>query len=325
MTIAAGLLCRDGVILCADTEYTGSQHKSQDSKIDNFGFPGGKIAYAFAGHEENARAAIDKLQRELFANQFPPSVRDVIDRVVDRQYRKNVAPYNDTNLDYQLLLAYWGQQTQHTELYVTRRTAVRPVRSFSCIGYGGEFASHILKPQFHRLSSDRDAWHICAYMLALVKRAVPYCGGASIFMMLQNDGEIGVTTSELPNSPVQQIENFARVYDWLIQQLFLSVVNPTMSNDDFERTMDGFKNSLLKSRTEWSRDRDKWLRQFRESNEHLHPDAALIAYLAWSMGLMPKNLPPRSYQADQSNPESTTADSSHQQPSPESPGGTDES
>jgi hypothetical protein len=106
--------------------------------LDSFAFPGGKIAYALAGHEENARIAIDKLQRELLAANPAHSVRDLIDRIVDRQYRKNVLVHGDSNLVYQLLLAFKGQQNDQAELFVTKHCGVRPVRGFSCIGYGGE-------------------------------------------------------------------------------------------------------------------------------------------------------------------------------------------
>jgi len=291
MTIAAGLLLRDGVLLCADTEYTGAQHKSQDSKIDHFVFPSGKIAYALAGNEETARATIDKLHRELLAMKPGDLVRDLIDRVIDRQYRKH-ASQGDA-LDFQLLLAYKGDQNQRADLYVTRRTTVRPVRRFSCIGYGAEFASHILRPQFHALASDRDMWHLSAYMMAVVKRSVPYCGGESLLLILKNNGDVGIATSEINNMPVRQIEDFSKNFDWLAHKLFLALVDPAVTGKQFSDTVDDLKRVLLANRELWEEERDKWCDSFRRFNPGLAPEAALIAYLAWSMGLSPGNLPPK--------------------------------
>ena len=197
MTIAAGFLLREGVLLCADTEYTGVQHKSQDSKVGWFGFSGGVLAYALAGNEDNAKTAIDRLQRELMALRPAESVRDVIDRVLNHQYRKLVLSCDDKAAgDYQMMLGLATPDAKPAQLFVTRLTGVRPVRSFACIGYGSEFARQILKSQISLMSEDRDIWNLACYTLGIVKKSVPYCGGASILVTLRNTGEVGLTTSD---------------------------------------------------------------------------------------------------------------------------------
>ena len=59
MTVAAGLLCKEGVLLCADTLQLDWETKSQECKIHSFDFPGGKVAFAYAG---NSRFSISAVQ-----------------------------------------------------------------------------------------------------------------------------------------------------------------------------------------------------------------------------------------------------------------------
>jgi len=65
MTIAAGLLCQDGVLLCTDTEHTAWAAKSHHSKVDHFEVPNGKIAFALAGASALAWSAMQKCRKEL--------------------------------------------------------------------------------------------------------------------------------------------------------------------------------------------------------------------------------------------------------------------
>src|SRR5580704_3616076 len=69
MTIAAGFLCAEGVLLCADTEVAGWTLKHHDSKLRHFDCPGGNIGFAISGNMDFALAAIDKCASRLMATQ----------------------------------------------------------------------------------------------------------------------------------------------------------------------------------------------------------------------------------------------------------------
>src|SRR5689334_18082767 len=87
MTIAAGFVCRDSVLLCADTEYRGWATKSHHAKIGSFDCPGGQVAFALAGNTAFAWSAIQKLKKRLEAT--PPSETITIaERVLEKEYRR---------------------------------------------------------------------------------------------------------------------------------------------------------------------------------------------------------------------------------------------
>jgi hypothetical protein len=173
-------------------------------------------------------------------------------------------------------------------------------------------AAHILKPQYHALSSDLDKWNFAVYMLALVKQAVPYCGGISVLPILRNDGDVGVSTTEIRVMRAAQIEQFSQVFDWHTHQIYLSRLNPNISEAALSDAVDGFKGRLLKKRGEWNSAQDEWTKDFLEANPHIAPEAAMMAYVACSMGLPPRNLPLK--QEVQSKPRSPTIDRSPQPP-----------
>lgn len=107
MTIAAGFLCSDGVLLCADTEHTGWAAKSHHSKVDHFEVPGGKVCFALAGASDLAWSAIQKCKKQLEATPSNDLVADV-ETILDTEYRRNVLGHpNYTGFDYSLLLGIW--------------------------------------------------------------------------------------------------------------------------------------------------------------------------------------------------------------------------
>ena len=89
MTIAAGLLHRDGVLLCADTEQTGWAMKLHAAKLGHFAHPAGKVAWAYAGNVNFAVSAIQKCRRRLEAA-APTDTLGELEAVLDEEYRRNV-------------------------------------------------------------------------------------------------------------------------------------------------------------------------------------------------------------------------------------------
>ena len=65
MTIVAGFVHRDGVLLCADTQMESGAALTHAPKIGAFDFAGGKVAIAFAGNTRSAEVTIQKLAKVL--------------------------------------------------------------------------------------------------------------------------------------------------------------------------------------------------------------------------------------------------------------------
>lgn len=101
--------------------------------------------------------------------------------------------------------------------------------------------------------SSRAAWHLACYALKAAKENVDGCGGESLFIVLEKDGSIGVTSSAMPESEPNQIEGFFLSYKYLTRRLLLSMANPEIDPDMFRNsTVKMFAGDLLVTRERWS-------------------------------------------------------------------------
>src|SRR2546427_6051638 len=180
MTIAVGLRCQDGILLCADTEHTGYSAKSHHAKLDRFDIYGGNICFALAGASALAWSAVQKCKTEL--QTASADVIGHIEETLDREYRRNVFGHpNYSGLDYQLLLGVWLTD-KRPRLFCTTATAMTEVQDFECIGIGAELAAYLIRPGFP-VSSFHDALSLTAYTIACVKDGITGCGGMSIYIL----------------------------------------------------------------------------------------------------------------------------------------------
>jgi hypothetical protein len=90
MTLIAGFRHSSGVLLCSDTQMEGATIKTRGPKICTGEFPVGRVAFAFAGNARNAQAAIDACSRRLRAIQPGEDVFSKVEQVLEIQYRRLV-------------------------------------------------------------------------------------------------------------------------------------------------------------------------------------------------------------------------------------------
>jgi 20S proteasome alpha/beta subunit len=286
MTIAAGFLCSDGVLFCADTEHTGWSAKSHHSKVDHFEVVGGKVCFALAGASALAWSAIQKCKKHLQATPSADLVAD-IERILDAEYRRNVLGHpNYANLDYSLLVGVWTQN-ERPRVYFTTATALTEVTEFHCIGIGGELATYLIRPGFHALTL-KSATALAAYTLGSVKDSISGCGGMSIYVLLRNDGSIGVLTSE-HDGPTKDVEKFARLFDHQIKRLLLWTADVHSEDAHYDQNVTNLVVQPIKEkRTEWVRAYRAKERAFAELNPHLSPEQIRRMFADISSGFVPE-------------------------------------
>lgn len=293
MTIAAGFLCKEGVLICADTQHTAGM-KLHRSKVGDCTFPGGKLAWAYAGHETFALAAIGKVEKLLESGCSTDPLAD-IEKILDKEYRRNVLRHPSLQIDgalqYRFILGLWLEQTHVAKLYVSTQTAIAEVNEYECIGEGDYLAHYLLRPSFLKGLPERQTLGIAAYALSAIKDYVDGCGGMSIYTVLHNNGQIGLVTSE-HDGPMRELEKYSATYDFVTRELLTALVDEDSEDDDFEHyLMNTFKPRLMKVREEWSTYRKKKEQEFAVANPHLGPKEAKQLFRQLSMGIRP-NQPP---------------------------------
>ena len=304
MTIAAGLLCREGVLLAADTEHTSWQTKSHASKIEIIPFQDGKVGLAGAGNTAFVSSAIRKFRDALTRTKTTDPLA-IIESVHEKEYRRNVLKHpnhaTEQDLHYWFLIGLW--RGDKTKLYVTSLTAVADVAGFDCIGVGEPLASHIIGPAYSTGMQYSEALPIVAYALAHVKEHVRECGGVTTVRFIANDGSEGAVFSEPGSSVCSEVERYAKGYDFLTKRLLIHITDPTKDEQYFEANLQNlFVTDVMRLFREVHADRKKREAEIAANNPQLSPDRAKTLAVQLSMG-WPPLLPP----------------------SPESPGGSGES
>jgi hypothetical protein len=246
------MLHENGVLLCADTEHESTPHKFYEKKLAHFQVDGGHVIFAYAGNASTAAAAIQKCGRKLqVANGEEPLT--VIERTLDREYRKHVLSHPDYQINpmlhYQLLigLSVHGQ----TELHATERTSIRRIRRYGAVGMGESLAHLLIRHSFVLGMPERRVLYLAACAMAAAKKTVTGCGGVSNFSSLRNDGTVVefYNGDELYNEPgVHAIEEHREGFNFLAQNILMLHGDAGITDLDFEEVLADFSLQMQRLR-----------------------------------------------------------------------------
>ena len=257
MTIAAGFLSEDGVILCAETQHSSWAMKLDGSKIANFQCPSGVVAFAYAGNSRFAVSVVQKCKRKLEA--LPPvDLRVEIERILAEEYEQKVwrhpSQATDGSLHYQFLVAI-RQPSERAQLFVTSQTSLSEVDGYDCIGVGDYLSHYLIRSVFNRQMPERELLSLCAYTLRAIKRHVDGCDGYSQFLVLGHDSMVRrFMCRRYPSEPsnyLEWIEEYSAGFDKDARSLLFALADPGMSESQFRQALDEFNVKLLNSRNKW--------------------------------------------------------------------------
>ncbi len=256
MTVAAGLVCHNGVVLSADTEITflGGTGKKYEPKI----FPINRemgCYLTYAGDPYFAKELVDRLREdtkrkdaEEILETIKREYRDMLEaqrkkeNVEERSsawvlvtLRKDIRqPFKEAIYDYR------------TSLYLARDDHFLKVDRYAALGIGEEQAAAIFDPLYLPLSTRENAY-VAVYAIQKVKRSVQGVGGPTEVIEILNDGSL-----PFANFGKQEIKQIEKEFDFLEKQLHpLLIAFPSeMTDVNFRGTLKRFCEELKKRRTE---------------------------------------------------------------------------
>jgi hypothetical protein len=249
MTIAAGFVHREGVLLCADTELTAGDRKLHGSKIFHFDSALGRFAFVFAGNVNNAVATLQKI--EVAVCKARQNAMGVIEHVLTREYTRLVlcqpVQFHDAH-DFSLIIAFKPPKGP-VEMHVTDAMAIRRERFHATVGIGAVFAEQLIDATANiGLVTRGDYLTLSAYILGSVKKRITKCGGASLFIDVGNNGS---QTELYGDEYLKAIEEWFGVYQMLTWGMFVRLADTQLSDENFERNLGGFTEKMIEQRRKW--------------------------------------------------------------------------
>ncbi|MGA8598522.1 MAG: hypothetical protein WB676_27710 [Bryobacteraceae bacterium] len=271
MTIAAGFVYDDGVLLFADTQVEALAMKTHERKVGSFSCPGGQIGYAMAGNASQATSAMQKCAKRI-KKVRPEEVIEKMEEALDDEYRRVVFSHptygTDWNLGYWFLISYWSASERRTHLFVTQEHTLKRVDDRrECIGIGRDLAHYLLTLSAHDSMDERRALMLATYVLTKVKDHVPGCGGTSHLLVMRNDGFVYLANP----FPFEQVARQSAPYEWSTRHLLVSTVNAELTDSEFEEAIDSVAANARHLRQTW-RDSEA---QVRTAGAKLHPQLAI--------------------------------------------------
>lgn len=271
VTIAAGFVASDGIVLCADTQETyGQLLKLNTPKIivrpESF-IPGApRIVFAGAGHGP----FIDKLANEAWrrvstrtpAGQFSDVCDDIEASIKDahEEFGRIFQPGAMPNAELIYGVAVGGRKG----LFRAIGPIVNPVDKYASVGVGLYLADYIHDRLGLASAGLADSgWYeiLAIYLLQQAKEYIEGCGGDSHVLTLMASGKVSVVDF----MDVALIANHIKQLDRNSSTVLMSTPDLNLADDELEGRIEIFINLARNLRKEHREDR-KRIEAMREAN-----------------------------------------------------------
>ena len=223
VTVAAGFVCEDGVLLCADTKIT-TAIKTNESKIAEFVSDDQLCALTFvmsSGDLNFPRSAVNAcfeyLSKTSFTTLTMEQVRNAAQIPLAEFYREHIYPHPDRmpqDVFQQLLLGIWLRG--ETALFEPHETLLMPVEKFECIGSGSTIGKY-LAGQFKKAGGYPKTLQEAALLAScIIETCIEYdehCGGEAEMVVMHNDGQIESIEDSVLYPGREFMESLQR-HDW---------------------------------------------------------------------------------------------------------------
>lgn len=194
MTIAAALMCRDGIALGSDTEYTSAYSlKVQGPKLFEYRVEGLTVVFAGAGDVDFTQMTVQRIVEGFEGRKISTrEVIEIVSRNIQHVYKKHVYPFPGSPVDkpfFDLLIAI-AERGHPQKLFKTSRTGIVEVDTYVCLGTGEHLGRFIADQLYHTGISLVQGAVLCTEMLIQAIRYVPGCGGEPKVWSLMDSGSI---------------------------------------------------------------------------------------------------------------------------------------
>lgn len=272
VTIAAGIMCANGIVMCADSQETYGDFKWPVKKLSFPRATAGNFSILISG--AGFGPAIDAAAQQIFAGTAMkmPSyeyVIHVIQEVLRDIHEKDLQfyPTNDRSLlQFRLLIAF--QADGRGGLFVSDGSILTRVDSFQIIGSGEitRFFADIMYRKSIMETPDigiEEGAVLAAFLVYLGKSQLTSIGGKSQLAMIDLAGRIRFAN-------VWEAPAWESLFADCLKvgtEIILDCANPSLSEKEFSANMSEYALSLRKLKRVISKKRKHWDRLWHEYNQ----------------------------------------------------------
>jgi len=193
MTIALGMIARDGIVIAADRQETVGEHKKAQRKIESlWALPVGALLVSGAGDGPYIDTMTERLRLCFGTTQskdFPAAMTNEFRSVHSTFYSEAVLPFAqypwNERPDYELL---FGCSTDHHFLWYSSKLTLNQVEAgYRAVGVGASAAESLLGKLYVTNLPLKVAVALATYVIYEVKNSVDGCGFETDVMFTQKD------------------------------------------------------------------------------------------------------------------------------------------
>jgi len=240
MTIAAGFPCKEGLVLCADTQEVISGYvKTDTEKMTLITDAGWTVAITGAGDGDFIEMAIQEIQLGVMQIKPPQTLQSKIRDILLDMFTKRVQPYAsfpyEDRPNAQMLIGIQSQGL--VGLYKSRGTLFRRIDTAECVGAGIALGKSLIEQLFRSNLSLKQASLVAIYILHQAKKWVDGCGGNSDIILMSKDN---LKWARLPTDEVKTLETHFDSFFEYMRPVLIAAADGTVLEPDFDRLLKDF-------------------------------------------------------------------------------------
>ena len=195
MTLIAGLMCIDGILMCSDTEESSETtgKKGSVKKIFQLGDSSYSLAIATAGHSALADVAVKRIKAAtaLAGTKCAADHEDIIEKTLRTLYKTYVWPDDvPVDRDIGLIVVLSDALTGDYHLYLTCDEILQPKLDYACAGCGESIGNYFLERLFEHSLTVHQAMELMAFVTREAKDSVGAVGRETEMVTVRKDGMV---------------------------------------------------------------------------------------------------------------------------------------
>jgi 20S proteasome alpha/beta subunit len=204
MTIGAGFICKDGIIVCADREESAGASKKVVQKLITIHADPWNMTVATAGSAPAGDLAVKRLQEAFmleYATSFAASKLDpyslygmeknheqLIINVLTKLHEDHIWNNPKTDHAIKLIIGISFIKLGRQYLYLTEDNIPQPINSYCCMGYGEDLCTYFAERLYHRELSVEETMLMASFIFREVNASVQFCGKGTDMAWLRPNG-----------------------------------------------------------------------------------------------------------------------------------------